>query len=264
METAEAQRLVAEHPSWYHTMELRPGVVTPGLFDLRPVVEELPWPDVRGRRCLDVGTYDGYLAFELERRGAAEVVAVDVEDQGQWDWPADARGTEHDVVTGDGFRIAARILDSHVQRKPISVYELDPSVAGHFDVVVCGALLQHLRDPVRALEAVRSVCSEWLLSVEHVDVWLTLLFRRRPVARLSGSGPWCDWWSSNAAGHVQMLYAAGFETQRVTRPFMVEFNRHESPSLTARRVPARIAERLLSGTRRPGVLTHAALARPRL
>ena len=57
-------------PLWYHTLELPGGIVTPGWFDLRGVVDRLPWPDVRGKRCLDVGTYDGFYAFELERRGA--------------------------------------------------------------------------------------------------------------------------------------------------------------------------------------------------
>ena len=61
---------VAAYPLWYHTMELGPGIVTRGWFDLRPIVERMPWPDVRGKRCLDIGTYDGFLAFELERRGA--------------------------------------------------------------------------------------------------------------------------------------------------------------------------------------------------
>src|SRR5207302_43882 len=40
---------------WYHTLELPGGVVTPGWFDLRPIVGRLPWPEVRGARCLDVG-----------------------------------------------------------------------------------------------------------------------------------------------------------------------------------------------------------------
>src|SRR5439155_4349574 len=74
-------------PLWYHTLELGDGTVTPGWMDLRPIVERLPWPDVRGKRCLDVGTYDGFLAFELERRGAAAVVATDISDHSQWDWP---------------------------------------------------------------------------------------------------------------------------------------------------------------------------------
>ena len=32
---------------WYHTLELPEGV-TPGWFDLRPVVDKLPWPEVGG------------------------------------------------------------------------------------------------------------------------------------------------------------------------------------------------------------------------
>jgi tRNA (mo5U34)-methyltransferase len=259
----EARRLVAERPFWYHTIELGPGLVTPGLFDLRPVVDEMPWPDVRGKRCLDVGTYDGFLAFEMERRGAAEVVAVDIEDR-LWDWPADARPGAAGETTGGGFQIAARALGSRVSWQPLSIYDLDPALMGRFDVVVCGGILQHLRDPVRALEAVRSVCGEWFLSAEHIDLWLTVLFPRRPVARLNGSGPWCDWWASNAAGHMRMLYSGGFAAERVSKPFMVELNREQAPRLTPRAAPARLAQRLLTGSRRPGVLHRAVLARPRL
>lgn len=77
---------IAEHRFWYHTLEVAPGVTTPGVFDLRPIVERLPWPDVRGKRCLDIGTFDGFFAFELERRGASEVVATDIAEPEQWDW----------------------------------------------------------------------------------------------------------------------------------------------------------------------------------
>ena len=83
--TRELLDEVRANPVWYHTIDLAPGVVTPGWFDLRPVVERMPWPSVAGKRCLDVGTYDGFLAFEMERRGAAEVVAVDLDDHDQWD-----------------------------------------------------------------------------------------------------------------------------------------------------------------------------------
>lgn len=83
----DAQAAVAANPVWYHTLEVAPGVVTPGYFDLRPVAARLPWPEVRVKRCLDVGSFDGFYSFELERRGAAEVLAVDVEGPDQFDWP---------------------------------------------------------------------------------------------------------------------------------------------------------------------------------
>src|SRR5436853_2151050 len=90
---ADHRRRIAAHPLWYHTIEVAPGVVTPGWFDLRPIVDRMPWPDVRGKRCLDIGTYDGFLAFELERRGAAEVIATDIGGEEQWDWYPELRAS---------------------------------------------------------------------------------------------------------------------------------------------------------------------------
>ena len=86
----ELREHVAAH-DWYHTIELAPGVVTPGWFDTRSVVDALPLPaSLAGKRCLDVGTFDGFWAFELERRGAEEVIAIDVLDPKAWDWPANS------------------------------------------------------------------------------------------------------------------------------------------------------------------------------
>ena len=61
---------------WYHTLELRPGIETPGWFDLRSLPAELPIPPaLDGQRALDVGTFEGFWAFEMEGRGA-EVMAI--------------------------------------------------------------------------------------------------------------------------------------------------------------------------------------------
>ena len=71
----------ADGPTWYHTIDLPDGSCTPGLFDHRAATGYVAWPAaVAGGRCLDVGTFDGFWSFELERRGASEVVAIDVDD----------------------------------------------------------------------------------------------------------------------------------------------------------------------------------------
>ena len=83
----DLRRRVADH-GWWHTIELAPGVVTPGWWDLRPTAARLPWPgSLQGLRCLDVGTMDGFWAFELERRGAGEVHAIDLADPARQDVP---------------------------------------------------------------------------------------------------------------------------------------------------------------------------------
>src|SRR3954453_948802 len=70
----------------YHTQEVAPGLVTPGMFDLRPYLDRYGLPDeLSGKRVLDVGTFEGFWAFELERRGA-EVTGIDVDCIQDLDW----------------------------------------------------------------------------------------------------------------------------------------------------------------------------------
>src|SRR3954466_9503257 len=153
MGTAETSATLAEEVAaleWYHTIELRPGIETPGWHDLRPVVKEVPFPaSLAGKRCLDVGSFDGFWAFEMERREADEVVAIDILDPEQWDWPIGSDAAIKAEIgrrkaAGQGFEIAARELGSSVRRIEKSVYDLDENVAGRFDLVYLGSLLVHL------------------------------------------------------------------------------------------------------------------------
>lgn len=209
---------------WYHTIELAPGVVTPGWFDLREVADALPWPDLAGARCLDVGTFDGFWAFEMERRGAREVVAIDILDPRQWDWPSDAKPETIEAIghrkgRGEGFDIVRAALGSAVDRREMSVYDLTPEAVGQFDLVYLGSILLHLRDPILALERVRSICRGKLLSVDTFDVALTVVHPRQPVARLDGVGrPW--WWQANRAAVRRMIEVGGFEVDTERRIFM--------------------------------------------
>ena len=265
-EIALAREAVARNPLWYHTIDVAPGVTTPGVFDLRSVVDRLPWPDVSGKRCLDVGTYDGYLAFELERRGAREVVATDIDRYEQLDWPERTKTEGTDLIgffaaePGRGFRIAKDELGSRVERVELSVYDLDPAAVGSFDVVVCGSLLLHLRDPVAALEAIRRVCSGSFMSAEQVNLRLSLLAPRTPVARFSEPYELLHWWEPNRIGHRRMVEAADFEIERSTRLYSVPFGSAHPPRGRAPRSLARaLARRVLTGS--DGVPHAALLAR---
>jgi tRNA (mo5U34)-methyltransferase len=210
----ELRTAIAAH-SWYHTLDLRPGVSTPGWFDTRQRATELPFPDLGGKRCLDVGTFDGFWAFDMERRGATEVVAVDVLDPRGWDWPWGSRDEVTAALTerksgGTGFVLAAAELSSRVVRHELSVYDLDPAVHGQFDFVYLGSLLLHLRDPVRAIERVRAVLAPTgrALIVDAIDVELSLLHPRQALAGLDALGrPW--WWYPNRAGLARIVTAGG-------------------------------------------------------
>ena len=212
---------------WYHTLELGEGVVTPGEYDLRPALTRLPLPaSLAGRRCLDVGTHDGFWAFEMERRGAAEVVAIDLEDPDVLDWPLPAPTLSTDIRAQlaerrRAFAVAHDALGSAVDRRDVSVYALDPAVLGRFDFVTLGTLLLHLRDPIGALMAIRRVLEGELLLNEPISLPLTALHPRSPSADLLAVRGAPYWWIPNLAGLRRYVTAAGLDIVDAGRPYFV-------------------------------------------
>ena len=149
---------------WYHTIELPGGAVTPGEYDTRRALRKIPFPQsLAGLRCLDVGTHDGFWAFEMERRAAAEVVAIDLDDPARVDISEPVPERLPDAALADrrgrpaAFAYAHRALNSNVIRRDLSVYDLERDEIGEFDFAFVGTLLLHLSEPVRALTAVRKV-----------------------------------------------------------------------------------------------------------
>ena len=139
LSTSERKTLVASRSDWFHSIDVGGGITTPGTCPpdyLRMIWQKMNLPeDLRGRRVLDVGTYDGYFAFEAERRGA-EVVAIDVN-------PEDCRC----------FALARRLLGSRVAYHQMSVYELDATkLGGIFDFVLFLGVYYHLRHLFLALD----------------------------------------------------------------------------------------------------------------
>jgi SAM-dependent methyltransferase len=223
-QVAAVERAVRDNPAWYHTINLPAGVTTPGAVDLREVAARMLPADLSGKRALDVGTFDGFWAFEMERRGA-EVVALDVERVEAAEWPPasrsemERRAREWGVDLGRGFKLAAELLESRARRVICNVYDLDPeAIDGPVDFAFSGAILLHLRDPVRALERVRSVLQPQgeLRLMEPLSLALTVRAPRRPSAVFRAADSGFGWWLPNLATLHAWPRAAGFaHTERI-------------------------------------------------
>lgn len=216
MDAASAD--VAQLP-WYHTLDLGGGVVTRGMFDHRPVLHRYGLPeDLAGLRCLDVGTMDGFWAFEMERRGADEVVAVDVGGPDELDWPPRWRERvipELDARKEERFSLAHAALESSVERIERSVYDLDEAAVGRFDLVFCGDLLVHLKDPITALQRMLSVCRGSAIMCNPV---VRFPLSRRPLAVFDGIDEF-QWWLLSEPALERMMRAVGFDPVEVGPAF---------------------------------------------
>jgi tRNA (mo5U34)-methyltransferase len=129
---------------WWHSFELPDGSIIEGVNDLaaqKRRLDQYPIPqDLRGKRVLDIGAWDGWFSFEMERRGA-EVLAID-----RWENPR--------------FYEIRRLLGSRVDYREMDVYELQPDKVGTFDIVLFLGVLYHVKHPLLALERVCSVAKD--------------------------------------------------------------------------------------------------------
>lgn len=199
----EVRARIATIPHWYHPIEVRPGIITPGVNAATIVLEALDLPaDCQGMRALDLGARDGFFAFELERRGA-DVVAVD-----------------YMPLAGSGFAVAAELLDSRVTYLQRNLYDLTAAELGTFDTVLFLGLLYHLPDPLGALRIVRNLTRKRMyLETLVLDFGgeLDALPLMRFFAGASWAGDPTNYWGPNVRCVEEMLGETEFEARRAVR-----------------------------------------------
>ncbi len=188
-----------------------PGLTTEGWFDLRAHVESYGLPErMDGMRVLDIGTWDGFWAFEMERRGAT-VVALDVDHERDYDWPPRRRPAAlKELDRGAGFRLIKEIRGSSVERVSCNIYEATPERLGTFDLVFCGVVLLHLRDQLLALERFANLCHGRLILAEEYDRLASLV--PFPVSRYRADRDAAVvFWLPARKTWRRMVWTAGFD-----------------------------------------------------
>jgi tRNA (mo5U34)-methyltransferase len=220
--------------AWYHTVELGNGLRSDGRYDLRPTVDMYGLPEsLEGMTALDVGTCDGFWAFEMERRGADRVVAIDVERLRDFDllpWVREGLGPMVDTPMDHRFWLAHAMRGSRVERKLCSVYDLSPETVGTFDVVFCGSLLMHLQNPLKALVNICSVTKEMAIiaSLHSAEIeqaapdkpWLAFGHRHPDLETeyYPGLGAQAVYWHVNTRGLRELMEYAGFARTEPLEP----------------------------------------------
>ncbi len=239
-----AQQILAEHPEWYHSIELAPGLVTPGRTshaEWQAQLERLRLPDLTGKSVLDIGAYDGFFSFAAERRGAARVVAL---DHYVWscdmagymrDWresrrtgvelppPHASRHWSPDTLPGRRpFDAVRALVGSRVEPIVGDFMTVDPDVLGRFDVVLFLGVLYHLEDPLGALRRIAGLTAPGGLAVIETEAVEIPSLRGIAACELFpgrelNNDP-TNWWAPNERALTGMCRAAGFKDVTVLPP----------------------------------------------
>jgi tRNA (mo5U34)-methyltransferase len=213
----DIRREAAALGPWFHNIDLRGVATAPEHFlgdypavKWRRFAHALP-ADLTGKTVLDIGCNGGFYSIEMKRRGAARVLALDIDE---------------------GYlrqaRFAARVVGADIEFAQLSVYDV-AELAERFDVVLFLGVLYHLRHPLLALDLIRAhvvrdlfVCqsmqrgdpSEERLA-EDYPFWETEIFERPGFPRMAFvehcyAGDDTNWWIPNRACTGAMLRSAGF------------------------------------------------------
>lgn len=228
-----------EHCVFYHTMDL-PGVgVKQGAWDLRDDVDNyIGKVNVSGKTVLDVGTGNGFLSFEMEKRGA-NMISFDFD-------PALGRRS-HDVVPfhdfetrfgaskdafwdqlsfgldamKNGYWLAHRLYGSKARVYYGNVYDTQVDM-GPVDMVFMGNINLHLASPVQAMANFAKYARETFVVTEHcaenVDYRSEepLCFLVPNADRRDLASWYATWWQITPGFVKRYLKVLGFNRFEVT------------------------------------------------
>jgi tRNA (mo5U34)-methyltransferase len=194
----EIRAEIARVPRWRHSIEVAPGISTPG-DPTKRVLRRLHLPqDLTGKSVLDVGCSDGFFSFEAEKRGAGRVVGFD-----EWSSPF--------VDRPAGFDTVHRLLNSKVEFHRLDLQTLDPTQLGQFDIVLCLGVLYHLKHPLLGIEQLRKLTKDMLILETEVTESIVNTSGMRFIEGLYHGRDITTWWVPSVACVMQMARAAGFQ-----------------------------------------------------
>src|SRR3954447_26312491 len=217
MSSDQIPERIAALGEWFHNIELRGHHTAPDHFlgdypavKWRRFADAIP-ADLGGRTVLDIGCNGGFYSIQMKSRGAARVLAIDVDP----DYLRQAR-------------VAAEIVGADIEFAEMSVYDV-AALGERFDVVLFLGVLYHLRHPLLALDLIREhvvrdlfVCQ----SMQRGDPGEEPLEKDYPFSETEifeqpsfphlyfiehrYAGDDTNWWVPNRACSRAMLRSAGF------------------------------------------------------
>ena len=207
---------------FYQAMDV-PGVgFIEGPWDHRATTDEyLGGVDFKGKTALDVGPASGFWSFEMERRGAS-VTALELGSSNAWD--AVPTTTSDEKQTEAAMR--ANVASIHKSLKFTraargsslkTVYESaynTPLVVPRTQIALMGNILQHVRDPLLAMQRVAQIVEEtliisetvWDLTDDFLGTAAMWLMPRAELPHVSHS-----WWQVTPALIVEWGKILGFK-----------------------------------------------------
>lgn len=214
---------------FYHSFDFPDGEVVCGNWDLRGRFEDyIGGVDLSGQSFLDIGTASGFLSFEAERRGA-KVVSFDMDTPARQhllpfsesaytkDWSGWVREREPILRQWhNSYFVAHNKFSSNARLFHGDIYSLPRDMTERFDVVLLGCIIEHLSNPLLAIQSAAQMAKSTLIVTErlvHDSNSYVAVFQGR---RRAPSNNYV-WWKLSRGVYREFLAIIGFEIESEVR-----------------------------------------------
>ena len=210
---------------WYHTLSFPDGEIVKGSWTIDDFKQYIGGYDLQGKTVLDVGTASGYLAFNAERSGA-NVTGLDAAStlefrhmpfastlsyrdirQSREIW-----NRENLIPIKNSWWYAWHKFNSQAKCVYAPIPELYEWPEQSFDVVMAGAIVEHLSDPVYAIGAWARLAREAVL-IPFTDVLPTDTLEMRPITPLDDPAIFYVWWHLSRGLYAKLFDNLGFDVR---------------------------------------------------
>jgi SAM-dependent methyltransferase len=212
---------------FYHSITYPDGETIHGTWDIRGRFNEYigNYP-IKGKKILDIGTASGFLAFSAEAAGAivtgleaastAEFKRLPIKDTKYFDirrqWREDANVSNLVPIKNSWwygwhkFGSKCKLIYAPIEK----LYDWDD----RYDVVLAGAIIEHISDPVTAVGAMARVAREALI-IAFTEVFDTDDLLMQPVMGMDPAHDYM-WWRLSRGLYCQIFTHVGFDVEFVT------------------------------------------------
>jgi SAM-dependent methyltransferase len=240
-----------ENCAFYHSLDFDDGSSVVGPWDIRGRFEQYigNYP-IAGKTMLDVGTATGFLTFAAEKAGA-KVTALEGRSIAEYcqlhfsglqyheDRAAFVKQNEVWFETlKNGFWYCWHKMHSKAEVVYAPMTAL-PYWTRRFDVVLAGATLEHLSDPVSVIWSLTQLATEAVIIAFTPVIMDEAQF-------MATANDWNDpknnftWWSLSLGLYRRIFANVGFEIELVFATAVAGGVEHKRPTIIARRTSSAV------------------------
>lgn len=208
---------------WYHTMTFPDGETVKGSWTISDFNQYIGGYNLKGKSVLDVGTASGFLAFNAEKAGA-EVTGLDAFSTDEFRHvPFSDSLSYRDIKQFKEVWTKENLIPiknswwyswhkngSRAKCVYAPMPELYEWPEHMFDVVMAGAIVEHLSEPVYAIGAWARLAREAVL-IPFTDVLPTDELMMRPITPLNDSHVNYVWWHLSRGLYNKIFDNLGFD-----------------------------------------------------